>query len=1080
MHFLSVKQFAKILLSPRERDGYETMLEVLEKIFPVALEAVNDPYFMEAIQKSNYADLKNLAEKNKGRLVFSVDIPAILASISGQINIGDIIVAFIMLDISLKSGLTLIGGIKPIHLFNGLIQVKRSTQMTNLPEEKKSPIDIDGPVIYARIPGWESLVTSEGFKDFRIHANAYIQFFEISVDAKLEMSTKGFELYFHPRLDFPLMLLDSLLHIKVNNEGFSFEMAAQLSLTIAALKLSLLTTKGKFKIVYNATSSENALNINCNLLLNCMNKETSFKIDYSLPKEKCQTLSFLADNLLSLLSGSLTKNPALQDITSLTDDQSDAYLAKVTRDLQSRLFSSETKTSEKIQIRNSKLCLLRCLLRINNGPQILQAFKLINDIEKIESDRVQFLIDSPKYMLRTAIAALEKKPFMAFCYLRFLENNLTNNLSKREIGLIKYYLGIMYGNDDVPMSTKFITRWDKWVDHHYKFSYYRAPTESLKISIQLFIDSFALLSENEEKRYSLVNILPIYQLWKHRKSYYLYQKRGELSQKLTAFLFKEADDLEKKSHRKNIGEVNPTQPEIKDVFLSQALEKISYFFTDDKINSVSSISVKNLKIIFILLIQIVLYLNKSVEVEKNIKVIEALCENEFKENILNSYRDILRMAIYNQKRHSDPSKGISEEKFMGEIIKNIGKYNQNFDPLIGDYYYLFNSPLLYYYYGYHLCDVKPEKGLALRIEDCFLKSVTPVDVIRKTYHHPTGEEGDCLEIKVSNAVYYPAYQQISNLYYKRALHELKSPELHPPKSENCEECMSLSIEYNMKFLKKLFLSGEFIRINVSREEMLISDPLTTVSVITFNQFYESPNSKFNLATFKSGLVTVNILKIAEEIFSLNAKEILDNGLIKVISLQALMLRLEIFRFYLGLLCINFLPAFFEICRFIPKFKISPERLFKVFGIFLNLLHDYKSESSTKDNFPLEIVDLLMNKHVLSLTLKKISNKFFEEKITVAQLSEGLNIDEMVLDLSEEVSFNLKDLKTPLDKLRQGIENEYEKLSNSQKEELYKTRIKTPLFSVPYAKDRNKYLFWEEESQYRKSALDDAKRAVYAK
>ncbi len=44
-----------------------------------------------------------------------------------------------MLDLGLRSGLNLIGGIVSIVLFDGLIQVKRCTQISNLPEEKKPP-----------------------------------------------------------------------------------------------------------------------------------------------------------------------------------------------------------------------------------------------------------------------------------------------------------------------------------------------------------------------------------------------------------------------------------------------------------------------------------------------------------------------------------------------------------------------------------------------------------------------------------------------------------------------------------------------------------------------------------------------------------------------------------------------------------------------------------------------------------------------------------------------------------------------------------------------------------------------------
>ncbi|MBS0350437.1 MAG: hypothetical protein JSR33_04470 [Proteobacteria bacterium] len=1187
--FLSVKEFAKTLLSIEKRQSCSTMLDVLDQLFPIALTPVNDPYFIEAIQKSSNRDLKNLADKYKDCLIFSVDIPTILASISGQINIGDIFVAFIMLDISLKSGLTLIGGIKPIHLFDGLIQVKRSTQIACLSEEKKPPLDIDGPVIYARIPGWESFFNSEGFKSFRIHANAYIQFFDLSVDAKLEMSAAGFDLYFNSKLDFPFMLLDTLLHIQVDKNGFSFEVAAQLSLSIAVLKLFLLTAKGKFKISYDTQSNDKALNIDCDLLLNSMNRETSFLFTYSLPKEKCQTLAFLADNLLSLLSESLItenqKNASLQAITSLTDDQYEAYLAKVTGEFQRLLYPSEIKVSENIQVRNSKLCLLRCLLRINTPAQILQAFKLLSNIEKMESDRVQFLMQSPKSMLKTGIVAMKNKPLMAFCYFRFLESHLSHVLCSREKGLVKYYLGVMYANDDAPISVRFQTRSDKLIDAHYKYNYYCSRSELLKISIQLFIESFEYLNKDLKEKDSLTHILPLYRLWKYRKSYYLYQKivDRELSAELSKCLFDQ--DTKQNSSRKNFGEIHQPEIQAKDVFLEATLKTVKQFLSKIKPESISSISIQNLKITFILLTQIVIHSNKDLETE--IKLISDFCNHKFKNEIVNSYKDILKIIMFDQKQRRESKQDIPLEGFIIEIIKNINKYNEYFDPLLGEYYFLLFSPLLYYTYGYHLCDVKQEENSTIGIKTAFFKAVERVTVKREIFHHPTLTEWDCLTVLTTSPIYYHAYKPLSDLYTVGSLHSLESHQDQKEGLKECKECKEQSIKYNIKYLKNLFSSDGYIKIEKKPDAMLMGSPLDTASLIAFdtfqdltkegydlvlisinikqkiysqyingflkknptliekpilikhgNQFiiyglseqdkwqltqgleegkfknlnfgnpidelkhgnnpiilsrdevpkevYEEitlkkghPYLKFNLRRLKSTLATVNSLKIAEEIFSLNSQEILNDELRKIISLQAMMLRLEIFRFYLALLGNNFLPAFFELKRFLKRFEVSIRCSSKTFEHFLPLLNDFSSVSNTENNPTLTIIELLTQNKILSLSLQIVKKRFFEEKIAMTQLSSGLGLNEADgFSFNYTITSDLQSTEDPLKMVRETIEAKYKGLSDSQKKELYKLRLKTPLFFVPYIKlkDSSKYLFWENESKYLNPDLNTVSEA----
>ena len=651
---LTITEFAKILIPPDKRENDKT-LDVLKKIFPIALTPVNDEIFVNALKASTYDDLKELAIKNEGRILFSVDIQAISARISGQLNIADLFVAFIMLDLSLKRGLTLIGGVKPINLFDGLIQVKRSTQVDNSSEENKPPINIEGPVIYARIPGWESLFSSEGFNAFRIHANAFIQFFGMSIDAKLEINPSGLDVYFYTQLDFPLLLLNNLLRIQIDKKGFSFEMAAQLSLTIAALNWHMLTATAKFRVTYAAGISEQtAFQIKCDLLLKTSNTDKLFKFEYAIPRRDCQTISFLVDKLLSCLSDKVTSNKELSEtkVTCITDDQTELYLNNLIRGLQDILFDSEIKISKPIQLRTTELCLLRCLLRINKSAQLLQAFKLISRIEK-DNYKIESLIESKKSFLETAISRMENKPLISFCYFRILETDLKDSISAYENGLIKYYLGIMYVNHDVPMARKFTTRWDQKVDHYYKFNYYLSNKELLNTGLSLFIESFDILNKKSRltrlpEPIQLFNLLPLYQLWLNIKSDYFYQRRIDksLPDNLINFLFKSTKESSKESKDKSMGQIHHRSLEsYEDNFLQMAFSEIALYLP--KIKNTNKISNLDFEIIFILLIQIVI--DRRINLDKYSELLSILYGLDFNSPILKAYKDFFRMAFHHNK-----------------------------------------------------------------------------------------------------------------------------------------------------------------------------------------------------------------------------------------------------------------------------------------------------------------------------------------------------------------------------------------------------------------------------------------------
>ena len=254
------------------------------------------------------------------------------------------------------------------------------------------------------------------------------------------------------------------------------------------------------------------------------------------------------------------------------------------------------------------------------------------------------------------------------------------------------------------------------------------------------------------------------------------------------------------------------------------------------------------------------------------------------------------------------------------------------------------------------------------------------------------------------------------------------------------------------------------------ETMLMKELLPRCSVIPFGVCQSLSDDKYNLETFKSALITLKKLHSTEEIFYSNYLGIFDQKLKKIFFLQALMLRLEIFRYYIGLLKCNYIPAFFELRVFLKKFAITLRCDQEVFQEFSKSLDGISSFLPSSNNSIIIIMELLKKHKMLNFIIRKIDIKPQAIEVEVASFIKNEVED---IKLTGKVNADFKSFDPPLKQISENIQNHYNDLSEQQKQELYKIRLKTPLFSVSYNqyKEKNSYLFWERDINYHMDQLN---------
>lgn len=505
----NIKNIIYALIPLENRDPWKEKIDKLYEFFPVSIEPIKNENVKQAIRTSNDTKLIELFASIEDRLVFSADLLEPSLTIAGEINLGDTFSAFIISDINLRTGVTLFGGLKPIDLFGGRIKFKKSNYVS---ADHKSPIELAWPTIYARIPGWESLLNFNELSKFCLHSDACIEFFGFLFDSSINLNSEGFDLYLKSKLDCPIFISTGQIHIIGKKNEFLFSLDTKVTIHLSVINTTLVDVDCRINFSCQITEAGFIIQAQGSVQLNLLeifNKTLAFSL---------MIANADSENLLTLVTA-IPQSLAKMDINNLEETCPEKFHKKILMDQKSDEkfiddFNTQyfnTEEIARIGLTKLKICLFRYLLRVNNPSQISEAFKLINEIEMIPG------LEKIDTILQRAICALENKPALTFCYLRFTEThlllNILNEVTLLQRGLAKYYLGVMYANQNVPMSMKFsnYSKSDQIIEDKNPRLTYLSSKALFRQAIHYFVSSY--LDFDQNKKNNLLILLPLYQLW---------------------------------------------------------------------------------------------------------------------------------------------------------------------------------------------------------------------------------------------------------------------------------------------------------------------------------------------------------------------------------------------------------------------------------------------------------------------------------------------------------------------------------------------------------------------------------------
>ncbi len=1037
---LCLENLFKILINAKDRQKWNTVMEFLNKLLPFYIGPIKDPETINSINQSNYDELKNLLGSTNNQLICCVDLLEPSLKVAGEVNLADIFHGFIMVDMNLRSGLILIASIKPIDLFFGKIKIRKSNYIS---PDHKPPIELDAPVMYLRVPGWECLFNSNELNKFCFHGDACIDFFGLQCDASVDLNSQGFDFYLKTQFECPVFVSSGLIHVEGKKGRFSFELDTRITVFFSLINLTLLDVACKIAFMYQETESAWGIQASGNFALNILrliDKNLCFKLTIS--NKDSQNLSALISAIPRLLSQmNLTDldKPEYRDHTFM-DSKSDSNLIN---NFRNQYF--DLKMDDRFRERNIKLCLFRYLLRVNNPAEIIQAFKIINEIEGISESEIT--LEDPNKLLNFAISKLENKPLLTFCYLRFLESHLLikSSLTEDESicrGLLKYYLGVMYAYKNVPMSKKIHEEMDQVVEDKNLKLTYLSSAELFRQAINYFNSSyedFCRFGNN-----SLLYFLPLYQLW-HFKDSIQSDQIEIFSHNIKSIIFKKENEdnepflvyaypkiLEKISPKKNRHE------EIKISFIIliecflKAINPIDFKINKEKITLKSKISTID-------------------DNTRDSLIINILLEEKFLDKNILLYQAILKFYM----NINDISQN---DKFITDVDALVIKIKEgHFDPLLHeDYGYVLISNF-YYKKAKFLLKQTPKDKISIQAEyKTLFDTALKCPIRERPIAHYSSTES------ILKEVYYPqeimAHKYLHLIYLNNSFHDnCKEHKV----MDQCQTCLSEANKQGIKYLKATYFTENRFKLNGQ-----IIKP-NDLNLIDFNTFLSRCNQK-RLggklpSTFMKGMNTIRLLDEAQ-ITLMEYSTIAKHEETRVLlAFQSCIFRIEICKFYMVAIRFNYLPAFFKLEKFLENFEITLNYNSALFKNLFDLLSNDKSGVENKDPIQklMNLSEALENKgnRFFSSQFAKTRNNFFSGEITLNNLISPLRdeLPSLTSDLdkiSEIFSDFIKDLSKDITKT-------YEKMSESQKQEFHQIKSQSTIFRNDN-KPTQKYLFWTEQ------------------
>ncbi len=1073
---LSIKGISQMLLSPSERATYSSTVEKLQQLLPVAIGPVSDETFTQALQDSEAKEVAQLLSDSGNRLIVHIDIEELSAQIAGQINVNNLLEAFILLDFSIYNGLTLVGGAKPIELLGGLLKINKSAHSGS----RQPPIDVGGPVLYACIPGLNFLSNLEEYKKIRIHANARVEFFNSVMDAYVEISPQGLDICLQTHIDLALLLLDSKLLVIINEKQLCFAVNAQLSLSLPTGH-HLIGVRSALSVKIPILSpGDTTIEVSASLSLKVLNIDQSLDFEVRIPQGDCHSFDMLLEEVTQgavkqILSPekSLSEQVKKFEPGMLFAEGADDQLTVIGQAFENLLFPlAESKVPALIRKQDSQLCLFHYLLRLNKLQTIQKAILLISTME---NRKVTDLLVDIDQTIESAVSMMEQKPFVTFCYLRFLELTLSSKADSSQDpihlyqkALVQYFLGVLYANGNIPMSIQFRQHYDEKVERHCQQNNYLTDEELLECRIDFFVLSIENFLAYENKIYNLkekkrkarfalsidsknvhepkpiinektieLYLLPLYQLWVNRNHDYVVKTLREHS------------DLFKKLAPKNI-----SGKETKDI-LTPILKQELLLATSNELENKDRKELsfeghlkKKMVIIALFMACKEESIRKDLLLEPNYNCIVKFCNQKYIDQRLTIYQQLAATYLQYEKFQDNGSfrSELEQIKNTFEHIVSTNRKHPYYEPLLDNYFLIYTESSLLYFQG------TLEKNLLQRKKYYFT-------ALNKSFIHkrvlmlmPDGTGHTERELSVTTNSITTVHREIAELYEKPKLHlqEITDEKkgIHSLDHSKCEHCQTEARFHTVQFLKSIFVD-DHVKIKFYDQIYPVnnSNPPSLITVEKFNE--ELVKVKLPTPLFNA-LYTVKKLDIAYEMFitwSITQPE----PMIREISAWiAIMLKFSMIRLLLISLEYGYIPAYFQLETFLqnqtpPISRVDEDSLFEeIYRVLIN--KDTSMSSSTTLN--------------ASKKIKKIKDIFKEQQNFIIPFFkrhtpfpgidkfDQMNMGELTKDILSTELLSAREKKLIANGARPFIEKKikelYKELSSTQRALFAKTCSKTDM------------------------------------
>ncbi len=512
---------AFVPLAEQSSSGFTSIINTLETL-PLHCGAIIDTEFQACISIYNKRNKTNIDTALCCHIQSATNV-----TISGELNILNLLHAFLVLRISAMDGIQLLASMKEVNVFNGLVRIKKSQSKLGTSMDY---LGLSGPTIYAQFPGVSDIIKVSRSGDignflnkFCLSISAHLFFLGIHTDVLLDISSDGLKASLKAGLSLPIVTLGAGIELQIQKDFFSFKFVTVMELKIPKCtvfginipEIRLFGVDVDVSVTYEEKAEfPFALKAHCNVVL--VGLEFGLDVDLGLTKEECRDFPTMLINLAKGLAANAIKIlgqlglEILRKIGEFFVDIGEAIVAvckTVYKAIESavreviaffenigrevvELFDSNAKAERKRQERiadqarkNAPIALMRFWLRRGEYKDIQQAFIYIaqqdglfpkdgNDNKTTNKHDLTINVD---VFLKKAIELMENNPTYSYGYFKFLEMYLTSSsyptsnhaIKFQQLAIVRYFLAIFHLNDNVPMSEVFCHKIDQELDKKY-------------------------------------------------------------------------------------------------------------------------------------------------------------------------------------------------------------------------------------------------------------------------------------------------------------------------------------------------------------------------------------------------------------------------------------------------------------------------------------------------------------------------------------------------------------------------------------------------------------------------------------